>query len=525
MDGAGPGPTANGGATASPDEGVPAAPEPPEESYARLDAPDAVVVAVGFEVVVGLAPEPQPGVVGPALLRPPGSHGDYDLDIQMVAQGFTLERGRWRRRLRVTGVHPYPTTTFHLIAKPQRTDLWPATIQAIFSTEGQTMGMALRAVVVVARAELLGATPVAPAQPTGTIRPPTDEHPADLTVHILKGHRAGELLWTFESPHPLDCPDAPVETDVGRKPEIFTAKMVEELAQHRGGPGLLPFLAGVGETMADQVPDELFTLLEGAAAVCGRAPTVLLLSSEPYLPWELTSLPTLLDPSKPPFLACQAVVGRWVLGHRKPALPPPDSITLRHVAVVSGIYDRDDWRLAQAEAEAADMVRDFGATSIDARPRAVFACLAGDPPAEVLHFALHGTYEPEGVVEGLVLVDGSLLDPLQVKGTPLSQAPLVFLNSCQVGNGNRVLGDYAGLAEAFLHAGASAVVAPLWAIDDAAARELSQRFYRRVLAGDAPAVVLHDERSTFAAPDADGAATRLAYQFFGHPSLTLAREP
>jgi CHAT domain-containing protein len=139
-----------------------------------------------------------------------------------------------------------------------------------------------------------------------------------------------------------------------------------------------------------------------------------------------------------------------------------------------------------------------------------------------LHFALHGTYAPEGMLEGLLLVDGERLDPMVVKGCAFARAPFVFLNACQVGSGNEVLGDYAGLAEAFLHAGAAAVIAPLWSIDDVAAKQLALRFYTRVLTeGAPPAAVLRDERRAYAGPDGDGAATRLAYQYFGHPALLL----
>ena len=80
------------------------------------------------------------------------------------------------------------------------------------------------------------------------------------------------------------------------------------------------------------------------------------------------------------------------------------------------------------------------------------------------------------------------------------------------------------MAEAFLHAGAAAVIAPLWSIDDAAAKELALRFYKRVFEdGVTPAAVLRDERSAYAGPGGDGAATRLAYQYFGHPGLVTAR--
>ena len=81
-----------------------------------------------------------------------------------------------------------------------------------------------------------------------------------------------------------------------------------------------------------------------------------------------------------------------------------------------------------------------------------------------------------------------ILSPYDVKATSLGgRGPLVFLNACQVGAAREVLGDYAGMAEAFLHAGASAVIAPLWTIDDGAAKTLALSFTSPSPAGEPPA--------------------------------------
>jgi CHAT domain-containing protein len=99
----------------------------------------------------------------------------------------------------------------------------------------------------------------------------------------------------------------------------------------------------------------------------------------------------------------------------------------------------------------------------------------------------------------------------------------VFLNACQVGSGAKVLGNYAGMAESLLYAGAAGVVAPLWSVDDAVAREVAVRFYRRVVEeGQPPAEVFRQERARFT-DDADGvSSTYLAYQFFGNPAMTMS---
>jgi CHAT domain-containing protein len=112
-----------------------------------------------------------------------------------------------------------------------------------------------------------------------------------------------------------------------------------------------------------------------------------------------------------------------------------------------------------------------------------------------------------------------------VMGTPGLGTPFVFLNACQLGAADKLLGDYAGLAESFLLSGASAVVAPLWNVRDTIAREISLEFYRtvygsaqrgeRITAGEA----LRRTRARFTGRSQN--ATYLAYQLYGDPNLQL----
>jgi hypothetical protein len=137
---------------------------------------------------------------------------------------------------------------------------------------------------------------------------------------------------------------------------------------------------------------------------------------------------------------------------------------------------------------------------------------------------MHGSYDPNGGEGGLVLVDQERLNPMDVRGCDLKQRPFVFLNACQVGASNAVLGDYAGMADAFLHAGAVAVVAPLWSIHDEVARDVAKRFYASVFAGTPPARFVSDEKArTTASAHAAPSGTHLAYVYFGHPNLRVDR--
>jgi CHAT domain-containing protein len=121
-----------------------------------------------------------------------------------------------------------------------------------------------------------------------------------------------------------------------------------------------------------------------------------------------------------------------------------------------------------------------------------------------------------------MLTDGQTLDPFAVEGSDLGKAPFVFLNACQVGAGNKILGSYGGMAAAFLDAGAAGVVAPLWSVKDTIARDIAESFYRQTADGTVgPAAALREARKGFAAGPQAQSATYLAYQFFGHPALKL----
>jgi CHAT domain-containing protein len=116
-----------------------------------------------------------------------------------------------------------------------------------------------------------------------------------------------------------------------------------------------------------------------------------------------------------------------------------------------------------------------------------------------------------------------MLDPAQVMGVALKHRPFVFLNACQVGAGQAVLGDYAGMAASFLYAGASAVIAPLWSVDDKLAHSMALDFYEQALGGSGrPAEILAAYRGAIAGGDGVS-GTYLAYQFYGHPLLQLSR--
>ncbi len=506
--------------------GPPADPatDPPRRAFARIECDDVVVVGTAFDLIVGLSPTPVEGVVGPALIRPPSSVGDYVLVAHVVADGFALAPGEtWRKTLLVSSVAPYPYVVFKLVAPTEPDSGHPRAINVLYSVDSQTMGLGVRSVRVVATPADVDSAVPAPPLPVGSLGVPVADQPADLTVRILHGNEQGRLLWSFESPHATF--DADGTTSIGDDPGAFARTVITTIAAHEGRPTLPLGLHGIGLTIGAKVPSEMWAALATVVTAVGpRRPTVLLLSEEAYIPWELAAMPEPLDVAAIGLLGAQVAIGRWVLATDRPPLPPPRLVRVDGMVVVSGRYEQPGWsRLEHAEAEAASLVERYHAVGVEAVTDQVVGCLLGHPPGDVLHFSLHGKYDPGTAKQGLVLIDGEVIDPFVVRGGSLTLAPLVFLNACQVGTGQETLGDYSGLAESFLFAGASAVVAPLWSIDDRVASALAERFYARAFAGETIAEIVRAERAAFGTGDDPISSTLVAFQFFGHPAMRLQR--
>ena len=109
---------------------------------------------------------------------------------------------------------------------------------------------------------------------------------------------------------------------------------------------------------------------------------------------------------------------------------------------------------------------------------------------QIIHFATHGllnSQHPElsGIVLSLVDEEGRPQDGFlrlyEIYNLKLG-SDLVVLSACRTALGKDVRGEgLIGLTRGFMYAGASRVVASLWAVDDETTAELMKRFYRAML--------------------------------------------
>jgi len=129
-------------------------------------------------------------------------------------------------------------------------------------------------------------------------------------------------------------------------------------------------------------------------------------------------------------------------------------------------------------------------TGRDATLSALQADLGEAVAPRLAHFAVHGFAAPgSGLDSGLRLADGTLT-ARELIGTRLDGA-LVCLGACDTGLSERLAGDeLLGLVRSALQAGAVAVLASLWPVDQLSSSLLLLDFHQRLLGGQGKADAL-----------------------------------
>jgi hypothetical protein len=531
-------------------------------AFPQLEAPLSVASGKPFDLVIGLsARPPSDSQTGPLEIQlRPTDQEKFDLVVQVVAKGFTAPEGVRRflhvRRERFEDSRVAVT----LVADSITEEAKVATIFVEYSYEGNLCGRAWREI----RVTQPGASLEEPDLSEGAtgVHTPSPKEAADLTVSITGGERDGDLIWTFTvssslSPRddPLPLPEGQVTSNLGGKDDAraFAEQVMGSIPLREGEPLLIEAMVGTGRLISDAMPVEFWEVLGGVWARAqrhDRSPSLLIISSDPYVPWELASVEgriedeRLLDANAPPFLGAQLRVGRWVhprprapKGVRWPPLPPSSRVAVDEMVVVVGDYLAESGQrpLPKATDEGKQLARLYGAVRLTATIRDMTRLLRDQLERDgvpltvgAVHFACHGEVDLRNAdYNGIVLSDrDTRLDETVISGTRIGRArqPFAFLNACQLGTSTYKLGNYGGLAGAFLREGFRAFVAPLWAVDDQLAHDIALEFYERTFdEGVSVAEALRRVRAGFDVKLQDGAppSSYMAYVFYGHPNLVL----
>lgn len=555
-------------APATSDSGSAAAAAPVTEVrvWPRLEAPSYVVAKQPFEVVVGLAKLKQAGVTGGQVtMTAPAGAVAIDVTVELIADGLDAPEG-WSKPLRVLVDDPTAAELrFRLVGRapagPEPVHL--TTIEVRYVMQGTVCGTASRPLIVGSSSSLTamgyGAPWLDQAATASAVDFKRDDLAADLTIELVKPDRnaaAGRYVCRLYSPHAITADRGPHEVDLGQDAKTFAKEIVDIIHQFGGNPLVDNMIQSFGALVTEKLPRAaLDALREIAQQIAPAIPAILIVSADPYVPWELAWVDPPLDPSRPPYLGAQAIVGRWLReggatpagggapsAHASPERPPvqpPNRIDVRNMAVMGGFYQPPSGmkKLPQAEAEAKTLTQHYSAVSLAASSQAIkqlldarlehnFQAIGG---VEAIHFAGHGDFDPSRPdSSALFLSDGMPLKSILFRSAKYGgeRQPLIFLNACMIGIGGELLGDMGGFPGNCLRGGFGGVLGALWEVDDVVAHDVALAFWQRALPADgkpaeAVGAILRDLRAQYL--DTAPVTTYLAYVYYGHPRLTLKR--
>jgi hypothetical protein len=519
-------------------------------------APDAVKAGEQFDVAVGFSLSGAPGATAFTVVAP-REQENLPFVVSVMGHGLGFPDGV-RQQLTVSRSAPEAATaTFAVVADPVETDL-VRVVEVSYEFDGNVVGRAWREVHVGA-----AAPPAAPAPPLegGTSLAPTPNVPAPhITVEVRNRQGDAQLEWLLHTRYSdVALPTMRITTDLGNESaREFAVQLMNQLPAQVGSPFLRKTVTGIGRAVTGAMPAEFWSLFAEVwdrAKGAGEVPSILIVTNEPYVPWELAWVgDDIIDPADlPPEapgesvgmpLGCLCRVGRWVppitrtpRGGDRPATPPPTTASAAHLAVVIGDYASDTnlRPLPEAIEEGKAIALAYGGLPLKATEDDFGRLLSNElerngapfgPTA--VHVAAHGEVSPTmQQYTGIILsASDHRLDPFVVQGSSLTREtkPFVFLNACQVGTAGSVLSDYGGLAGAFVSEGCSGYVAPLWNVNDLVARQFAEEFYKAALKnGTSVSESLRQLRSRYASDWDQQTATPLAYVFYGHPELTFEK--
>lgn len=359
-----------------------------------------------------------------------------------------------------------------------------------------------------------------------------EAQPADLIVRIQKGDVPGDFAWSCLSPHMDFLPPAHEGDDrmsLKEDTATFVRRTFAPLANLPLERLKLADVEGAGEKIYRSTPkyfrDCYWALWRAATAGGFSFDSVQIITDEPCVPWELMRMSDLERASdvEPELLAIRHCVGRWLAAESGSM---QQYIGVSKVAVSASSYDdisAVSAKLPWATSERKMMVDTYHADDVPLTSNGLLDFLEGGA-AQALHLACHGKMsitDPDTSV--LVMEDTPHdLTPLSVARSEVrkglgSQHPLVFLNACEVGAAGASLSLVAGFPAAFLYAGASALVSPLWVVNDERAAKIAEVFYREAFVagcGKPLGAVLRDLRVRW---KNEKHLTYLAYVLYGDP--------
>ena len=361
---------------------------------------------------------------------------------------------------------------------------------------------------------------------------PMSEAP-DLLVRIA--HKPGTTAyhWSCLSPHlEFDCSDDSVMT-LKTGAQQFVNNLFEPFATVQLNDLQRATLKGICEEIYDSTPEcfkQAFWLLSEAAKTAPfEFKSILFISDESYIPWELMRITDEALEEEAGILSTTHSVGRWLAGSSNYM---SQHISINRFAVSGSNYvdQKHIPNLPHVDDELAHLSQRYQAEEVALTSTDVLSFLQNGS-AQAMHFACHGMMSMKTPYKSQLLMEDhpqSITPPnissYEVETGLGAEHPLIFLNACQAGATADQLSLVSGFPAAFLKAGASAVICPLWTVDDEQASIISKLFYEAAF--EQPGITLGEiMRRIHQRWESEQQLTYLAYVLYGDPQTRVAFLP
>ena len=279
----------------------------------------------------------------------------------------------------------------------------------------------------------------------------------------------------------------------------------------------------------DLIPEELKAIYAQERHLW-RDRSVLLVSDEPYLPWELL-WPYGDDWVDDEPLCLTTRLSRWLrreVRHGRSNSEPRATFSLQPLALIvppdSGLpAAQQEQQLLRAFAQ------QLNVQLIEPRPtrRDVMALLS-QGGYDWLHIAAHGSFHADDPdrESAIWLEGGEPLTSQAIVGRVEMQLrrdrSAIMFNACEVGRSGLALTGVGGWANRVVSAGAGLFFAPMWAVTDEPAQIFAEQFYTALGSGQPIADACRIARR---AARLSGDLTWLAYSLYAHPNACMIIDP
>jgi hypothetical protein len=465
--------------------------------YPSIQPAGAVKAGAPVTLIVDLLRNEDPQTLGGAMF-PPQAADWRAFEVEVLLQSPAIDfdgggHGRLTVRRNAATLAAHVTGRVHAgLAPGSEID-----VKARFLMETRFCGSAARRLVVGGD----GAAATPPAEPgQGAVQVDEDAEKPDLTVFITVFDRdaPGKLHWRLVTRTFVGLPpklDGLI--NLGQNPAAEATLLFKRFANLERGAHR-EAIEGFGEELWRRAPPEFQAAYWALNDHYRRPLTIQFVSDDPHLPWELMS--PYRDGEAHGPIALRHAVARWIghwQGYMRNRLPRGSLIA------IAPRYKSASAQLSLAESAAQGLVDKLGAQRIGGTRETLLALLE-QPPAEpvaLVYFTGHGAFAADAAGASLIKLEGGAnLSAVEVMRQKVQLGErfgtVVFLNACEVGATASVLGNVGGWADAFLSRKFGAFIAPLWAIDEEDAKQVTEELMTHIVTERQPmGAALRDLRS------------------------------